>query len=49
VATGLLVAGAVKLLQAGFSEWQEHRREAKARAARAEVDAALAAWNATPR
>jgi hypothetical protein len=49
VATGLLFAGAVKLVQAGFSEWQENRREAKARAARAEVDAALAAWDAAPR
>lgn len=43
-ATSLLFAGAVKLVQAGFSEWRENRRDAKARAARAEVDAALAAW-----
>lgn len=46
VATGLLFAGAVELVQAGFGKWRQHRREAKARAARLEVDAALAAWEA---
>jgi hypothetical protein len=43
-ATSLLFAGAASLLKAGFSEWKQGRREGKARAAVAEVDAALAAW-----
>ena len=43
-ATGMLFAGAASLLKAGFGEWQQGRREGKARAAVAEVDAALAAW-----
>ena len=43
-ATSLLFAGAASLLKAGFSEWKQNRREGKARAAVAEVDAALAAW-----
>ena len=43
-ATSLLFAGAASLLKAGFSEWKRGRREGKARAAVAEVDAALAAW-----
>ena len=43
-ATSLLFAGAASLLKAGFSEWKHGRREGKARAAVAEVDAALAAW-----
>ena len=43
-ATSLLFAGAASLLKAGFGEWQQGRREGKARAAVAEVDAALAAW-----
>jgi hypothetical protein len=45
-ATGLLFAGAVKLVQSGFQRWREGRRDGKARKARAEVDAALAAWEA---
>jgi hypothetical protein len=49
VGTGLLFAGAVKLVQAGFSKWRENRREGKARDAREEVDAALAAWEAGQR
>jgi hypothetical protein len=43
-ATSLLFAGAASLLKAGFGEWQQGRREGRARAAVAEVDAALAAW-----
>jgi hypothetical protein len=43
-ATSLLFAGAASLLKAGFSEWKQARRDGKARAAVAEVDAALAAW-----
>jgi hypothetical protein len=43
-ATSLLFAGAARLVKAGFLEWRENRREGKARAAVAEVDAALAAW-----
>jgi hypothetical protein len=46
VGTGLLFAGAVKLVEAGIGKWRENRREGKARAAREEVDAALAAWEA---
>ena len=42
-ATSLLFAGAASLLKAGFSEWKQGRREGRARAAVAEVDAALAA------
>ena len=38
-ATSLLFAGAASLLKAGFSEWKQGRREGKARAAVAEVDA----------
>ena len=41
-ATSLLFAGAASLLKAGFSEWEQGRREGKARAAVEEVDAALA-------
>lgn len=50
-ATSLLFAGAMSLVKAGFSEWRQNRNEGKARAARAEVDAALEAWqkaNAPP-
>jgi hypothetical protein len=43
-ATSLLFAGAASLVQAGFLEWRESRREGKARKAAEEVDAALAAW-----
>ena len=43
-ATSLLFAGAASLLKKGFSEWQQSRRDGKARAARDEVDEALAAW-----
>jgi hypothetical protein len=43
-ATSLLFAGAASLLKAGFSEWKQSRRDGKARAARDEVDEALAAW-----
>ena len=43
-ATSLLFAGAASLVKAGFSEWKQGRREGQARAAVAEVDAALAAW-----
>jgi len=43
-ATSLLFAGAMSLVQAGFSEWRQSRREGKAREASEEVDAALAAW-----
>ena len=43
-ATSLLFAGAASLLKAGFREWQQGRREGKARAAVEEVDAALAGW-----
>jgi hypothetical protein len=46
VATGLLFQGAVKLVQSGVQRWRKGRREGKARAAREEVDAALAAWEA---
>lgn len=46
-ATGMLFAGAASLLKAGFGEWQQGRREGKARAAVAEVDAALSAWRLT--
>jgi hypothetical protein len=45
-ATSLLFAGAVKLVQSGFAKWQDGRREGKVRAAREEVDAAIAAWEA---
>ena len=43
-ATSLLFAGAASLVNAGFGGWKQSRREGKARAAVAEVDAALAAW-----
>jgi hypothetical protein len=43
-ATSLLFAGAMSLVKAGFDEWRQNRKEGKARAARAEVDAALEAW-----
>jgi hypothetical protein len=43
-ATSLLFAGAASLVKAGFGGWKQSRREGKARAAVAEVDAALAAW-----
>ena len=43
-ATSLLFAGAMSLVKAGFGEWRQNRKEGKARAARAEVDAALAEW-----
>ena len=43
-ATSLLFAGAMSLVKAGFGEWRQNRKEGKARAARAEVDAALEAW-----
>ncbi len=46
VATGMLFAGAVKLVESGVSKWRKARREGKARAAREEVDAALAALEA---
>ena len=45
-ATSLLFAGAVKLVQSGFAKWQDGRRQGKVRAAREEVDAAIAAWEA---
>lgn len=45
-ATSLLFAGAASLVKAGFSEWKRGRREGRARDAAAEVDAALAAWQA---
>jgi hypothetical protein len=51
-ATSMLFAGAMSLVQAGFSEWRKNRRDGKARAAREEVDAALEAWekaNSPPR
>jgi hypothetical protein len=51
-ATSLAFAGAASLVSAAFREWREARREGRARAAREEVDAALAAWeaaNGTPR
>jgi hypothetical protein len=43
-ATSLLFAGAASLVKAGISEWKQSRRDGKARAAREEVDEALAAW-----
>jgi hypothetical protein len=43
-ATSLLFAGAASLVKAGFGGWKQSRREGRARAAVAEVDAALAAW-----
>ena len=43
-ATSLLFAGAASLLKAGINEWKQSRRDGKARAAREEVDEALAAW-----
>jgi hypothetical protein len=46
VATGMLFAGAVKLVESGVAKWRKSRREGKARAAREEVDAALAALEA---
>jgi hypothetical protein len=45
-ATSLAFAGAASLVTAAFREWREARREGNARAAREEVDAALAAWEA---
>jgi hypothetical protein len=45
-ATSLLFAGVAKLVQSGFGKWQDNRREGRAREAREEVDAALAAWEA---
>ena len=48
-ATGLLFAGAASLITSAFKEWRENRREGKARAAKEEVDAALAAWEAANR
>jgi hypothetical protein len=45
-ATSMLFAGAMSLVTSRFSEWRKHRREGKAREAREEVDAALAAWEA---
>lgn len=45
-ATSLAFAGAASLVTAAFREWREGRREGKARAAREEVNAALAAWEA---
>lgn len=45
-ATSLLFSGAASLVKAGFSEWKRSRREGRAREAAAEVDAALAAWQA---
>jgi len=46
VATGLAFSGAVKLVTAGIDRWRKGRREGKARAAREEVDGALAALEA---
>ena len=43
-ATSLLFAGAASLLKAGVNAWKQNRRDGKARAAREEVDDALAAW-----
>ena len=48
-ATSLAFAGAASLVTAAFGKWREGRREGKARAAREEVDAALAAWEAVNR
>ena len=45
-ATSLLFSGAASLVKTGFSEWKRSRREGAARDAAAEVDAALAAWQA---
>jgi hypothetical protein len=45
-ATSLMFAGAASLVKSAFSGWREGRREGKARSAREEVDAALAAWEA---
>ena len=45
-ATSLLFAGAVKLVQSGFAKWQDGRQQGRVRAAREEVDAAIAAWEA---
>jgi hypothetical protein len=45
-ATSLAFAGAASLVTAAFRDWREARREGKAREAREEVDAALAAWEA---
>ena len=43
-ATSLLFAGAASLVQTGFGQWKQSRREGKARDAVDEVDAALEAW-----
>ena len=43
-ATSLLFAAGASLITEGFSQWTQSRRDGKARAAVAEVDAALAAW-----
>ena len=48
-ATSLMFAGAASLVKSAFNGWREGRREGKARAAREEVDAALAAWEAANR
>jgi hypothetical protein len=51
-ATSMLFAGAMSLVTSRFSDWRKSRRDGKAREAREEVDAALAAWeraNASPR
>ena len=48
-ATSLLFAGAAALVKAGFLEWRQNRLDGRAREAREEVDAALAAWDATRR
>lgn len=45
-ATSLAFAGAASLVTAAFREWRDARRQGKARAAREEVDAAVAAWEA---
>lgn len=45
-ATSLLFAGVTKLVQSGFAKWRDGRSEGKAREAREEVDAAIAAWEA---
>lgn len=45
-ATSLLFAGAASLLQDAVRQWRENRSEGRRRAAREEVDAALAAWAA---
>ena len=46
VATGMIFAGAMKLVRSGVERWRDGRREGKLREAREEVDAALAAWEA---